>query len=189
MEMPAEVKNAIDDAKTRMDKSLAELGNAYSLIRSGRATPGLVEDIRVEAYGQTVPLNQVANITVPEAKLINIDVWDKSTVASIEKAILKSGRNLNPMVDGARIRIAIPELTEERRKEYVKVARQKSEDFKVAIRNIRRDTNDAIKRMKIEGVSEDQLRQYQDSVQKITDEHIKKIDELYSHKESEILKV
>jgi len=189
MEIPEDVELILSDTQDRMNKSLGELLAHLSQIRSGRATPSLVEDIRVEAYGDMMPLNQVGAINVPEARLITIDVWDKSIVQNVEKAIQKSGRNLNPQNDGGLIRIALPELNEERRQELVKLAKQKSEDFKVAIRNIRRDANDHLKKLKNDGISEDQLKEYQDKVQKYTDNFISKIDESLKHKEKEILTI
>lgn len=189
MEIPEEVELIFSDAQERMNKSLGELQNHLSMLRSGRATPGLVEDIRVEAYGDVMPLNQVAAINIPEARLITLDVWDKSIVQDVEKAIQKSGRNLNPQNDGGLIRIALPELNQERRQELVKLAKQKTEDFKVAVRNIRRDANDHLKRLKNEGVSEDQLKSFQETVQKYTDSFIAKMDESYKHKEQEILTI
>ena len=183
------VELIIDDTEERMGKSFRELKNAYSQIRSGRATPGVVEDIRVEAYGELLPLNQVASINIPEARLITIDVWDKSIVQAVEKSILKSGRNLNPQNDGGLLRIALPDLNEERRKELVKLSKQKAEDSKIAIRNIRRDGNDAIKKLKDEGLSDDEIHAFQADIQKITDKNIGLIDELFHAKEKEIMTV
>ncbi|RME91700.1 MAG: ribosome recycling factor [Candidatus Hydrogenedentota bacterium] len=189
MEANEKVQEILSDAKKRMEKSVEDLAHALSQIRSGRATPALVEDIRVEVYGQTMPLNQVATINVPEARLITIDVWDKSNLQSVEKAIQKSGRDLNPQNDGTIIRIQMPELTEERRKELVKVAKQKVEDHKVAIRNIRRDANDKLKKLKNEGMSEDDLHHYTDEVQKLTDTYVGKMDAMFKRKEEEILTI
>lgn len=189
MENNENVQLILSDAEERMSKSVRELKNAYSQIRSGRATPGLVEDIRVEAYGSLMPLNQVGNINIPEARLITIDVWDKSISQNVEKAILKSGRNLNPQNDGGLIRIALPDLNEERRKELVKLSKQKAEDCKVAIRNIRRDANDSTKKLKDEGLSEDQIHGIQNDIQKLTDRNIASIDDLFHGKEKEILTV
>jgi len=183
------VQLILDDSRERMDKTRSELANALSLVRSGRATPGLVEDIRVEAYGDLVPMNQVGNISIPEARLIKIDVWDKSILQNVEKAIQKSGRNLNPQVDGSVIRIALAELNEERRKELVKLAKQKTEDFKVAIRNIRRDANDSVKKLKGEGLSEDEIHSVQGQIQKFTDEYIESLDQMFHHKEKEIITI
>jgi ribosome recycling factor len=183
------VELIIADTEERMGKSFRELKHAYSQIRSGRATPGIVEDIRVEAYGELLPLNQVASINIPEARLITIDVWDKSIVQAVEKSILKSGRNLNPQNDGGLLRIALPDLNEERRKELVKLSKQKAEDCKIAVRNIRRDGNDAVKKLKDEGFSEDEIHVSQAEIQKMTDSNISQIDELFHAKEKEILTV
>lgn len=189
MEMNEEVELILEDMRERMEKSMNDLRHAFSQVRSGRATPGLVEDIRVEAYGESMALNQVAAINIPEARMITVDVWDKSIVQDVEKAIQKSGRNLNPQNDGGLIRIHLPELTEERRRELVKLAKQKVEDHKVAIRNIRRDSNDSIKKLKSGSISEDQIRSLQDLVQKNTDTKIKEMDDLLVRKENEILTV
>jgi ribosome recycling factor len=189
MEKNENVDLIIGDAEDRMAKTIRELKHSYVQIRSGRATPGIVEDIRVDAYDSFLPLSQVAAINIPEARLITIDVWDKSIVQNVEKAILKSGRNLNPQNDGGLIRISLPDLNEERRKELVKLSKQKAEDSKVAIRNIRRDANDSIKRLKDDGLSEDQIHSFQAEVQKLTDKNITLIDELFHSKEKEILTV
>ncbi len=179
----------IDDVKERMEKSYQDLLHAFTQIRSGRATSGLVDDIKVDVYGQLMPLNQVATINIPEARLITIDVWDKSKLHDVDRAISASGRNLNPQNDGSLIRIALPDLTEERRKELVKVARQKVEDHKVSIRNIRRDGNDQIKKLKSEGVSEDEIHARQEEIQKITDNYISRVEDVLTKKEKEIMTV
>ncbi|MES0491225.1 MAG: ribosome recycling factor [Leptospirales bacterium] len=189
MEVHEEVELILSDAEERMEKTNNELINALGLIRSGRATTGLVDDIRVEAYGDVLPLNQVGAISIPEARTITIDVWDKAISQDVEKAIQKSGRNLNPQNDGGFIRINLPDLTEDRRKDLAKLAKQKAEDFKVAIRNIRRDANDSLKRLKNEGISEDEMRTNQDKVQSLTDGRIRKMDDLCSAKEKEIMTV
>ncbi len=189
MEATEQIELILSDTRERMDKSIAELGNALTQIRSGRATPGLVEDIRVEAYGQTMPMNQVGSIAIPEPRSITIDVWDKSIAQEVEKAIQKSGRNLNPQNDGGLIRINLPELNEERRRELVKLAKQKTEDYKVSIRNIRRDANDQIKKLKNEGISEDDVKNHQDTIQEYTDKAIHSMDEMLKKKETEILTV
>ncbi|MCS6985483.1 MAG: ribosome recycling factor [Leptospiraceae bacterium] len=179
----------MSDCRERMGKSVQDLVHTLAQLRSGRATPALVEDIRVEAYGTVMPLNQLANISIPEARLIVIDVWDKANLQAVEKAIQKSGRNLNPHNDGNVIRISLPEMSLEARKEMVKVVRQKTEEHKVAIRNIRRDANEELRKLKGEGISEDEIKHYQEEVQKLTDQHIKKMDELAQAKEKEILTV
>ncbi|HRP68833.1 MAG TPA: ribosome recycling factor [Turneriella sp.] len=172
-----------------MQKTLDDLAHHMAQIRSGRATPSLVEDIRVEVYGQVMPLSQVASIATPEARLITVDVWDKSQIQTVEKAIMKSGKNLNPSSDGSLIRINLAEMTGETRKEMVKLAKAKTEDHKVAIRNVRRDANDALKKLKGSGVSEDQIKGFSDAVQKHTDGFIKRMDDLFAAKEKDIMTV
>ena len=171
-----------------MGKSIASLENEFKRIRTGRASVSILDGIRVEYYGTPTPLNQMTSLSVPESRLISIQPWDVSVIKEIEKAILKSDLGLTPSSDGKIIRIAIPPLTEERRKELVKVINKMSEDHKVAVRNLRRDANDMIKELKKEGeISEDEAFKAQDQVQKITDEHITLIDEINNKKEKEIL--
>ena len=187
--MSDEANKIIGDAKSRMQKSLDDLSHHMAQIRSGRATPSLVEDIRVEVYGQVMPLSQVASINTPEARLITIDVWDKSQMQAVEKAIQKSGKNINPSSDGILIRINLAEMTGETRKEMVKLAKAKAEDHKVAVRNVRRDANDALKKLKGGSVSDDQLKGFSDTIQKHTDDFIKKMDDLFAAKEKDIMTV
>jgi ribosome recycling factor len=187
--MSDEANKIIADAGSRMDKSLNDLSHQMAQIRSGRATPSLVEDIRVEIYGQNMPLNQVASINAPEPRLITVDVWDKSQLQAVEKAIQKSGKGFNPNTDGVMIRINLAEMTGETRKEMVKLAKGKVEDHKVAVRNIRRDANDALKKLKGGSVSEDMIKGFSDQVQKLTDDHIKKMDDLFAAKEKDIMTV
>ena len=176
------------DADERMGKSLDVLASHFARIRTGRANPGLLDGIEVEYYGNPTPLNQMATLGVPESRLITIQPWDVSVIKDIEKAILKSDLGLTPSSDGKIIRIAIPPLTEERRKELVKVVHKMCEDHKIAVRNIRRDANDMLKGLKKEGeISEDEAFKAQDQVQKITDEQIKRIDDITKEKEKEIL--
>jgi ribosome recycling factor len=171
-----------------MGKSITSLENEFKRIRTGRASLSILDGIRVDYYGTPTPLNQMASLSVPESRLISIQPWDVSVIKEIEKAILKSDLGLTPSSDGKIIRIAIPPLTEERRKELVKVINKMSEDHKVAVRNLRRDANDMIKELKKEGeISEDEAFKAQDQVQNITDEHIKLIDEINNKKEKEIL--
>jgi ribosome recycling factor len=171
-----------------MGKSITSLENEFKRIRTGRAHLSILDGIRVDYYGTPTPLNQMASLSVPESRLISIQPWDVSVIKEIEKAILKSDLGLTPSSDGKIIRIAIPPLTEERRKELVKVVNKMSEDHKVAVRNLRRDANDMIKELKKEGeISEDEAFKAQDQVQQITDEHIKRIDEINDKKEKEIL--
>ena len=178
-----------EDCKERMEKTIQDLQNSLSQVRTGRASAAMVNDIKVEVYGQMMPLNQVATVNVPEARMLTIDVWDKSNLQMVEKAILKSGRSLNPMNDGVILRINLPEMTEETRKEMTKIVKQKSEDHKVAIRNIRRDSNEQIKKLKGEGLSEDNMHAAQEDIQKVTDSAIQRIDQLSDQKEKDILTI
>ena len=184
------VDEIFEDLKERMGKSIESLKREYSRLRTGRASISLLDGIRVSYYDTPTPLNQMASLAIPEPRLIVIQPWDKTAIGDIEKAILKSELGLTPMNDGKVIRIAIPPLTEERRKELVKVARKMSEDNKVAIRNIRRDANDMLKDLKTEKeITEDDLYRSQDEVQKITDDFISQVDELCTAKEKEILEI
>lgn len=184
------VDEIFEDLKERMGKSIESLKREYSRLRTGRASVSLLDGIRVSYYDTLTPLNQMASLAIPEPRLIVIQPWDKTAIGDIEKAILKSELGLTPMNDGKVIRIAIPPLTEERRKELVKVARKMSEDNKVAIRNIRRDANDMLKDLKTEKeITEDDLYRSQDEVQKITDDFISQVDELCTAKEKEILEI
>ncbi|HSM75133.1 MAG TPA: ribosome recycling factor [Desulfobacterales bacterium] len=171
-----------------MGKTVAALKGEFKKVRTGRASLALLDGIRVDYYGTPTPLNQMASLSVPESRLITIQPWDVSVIKEIEKALLKSDLGLTPSNDGKLIRIAIPPLTEERRKELVKIVHKMSEEHKVAIRNIRRDANELLKGFKKDGdISEDEAFKAQDQVQKITDEHIKLIDEVFQEKEKEIL--
>jgi ribosome recycling factor len=171
-----------------MGKSIEALKNELKKIRTGRASLALFESIRVDYYGTKTPLNQMASLSVPESRLVIIQPWDQTVIQDIEKEILKSELGLTPMNDGKVIRISIPPLTEERRKELVKMVRKISEDHKIAIRNIRRDANDFLKSLKKDGdISEDELFKGQDEIQKITNDFIEKADQTSQGKEKEIL--
>ncbi len=179
-----------DDAKDRMEKTLKNLEREYKRLRTGRATPSLVEHIKVEYYGTPTPLNQLATITIPEPRTIMIQPWDQNVVGEVEKAVLKSDLGLTPNNDGKVIRINIPPLTEERRKELVKIVKKMAEEAKVAIRNIRRDANEMIKDLKKEKqISEDEQYRGQEKIQKLTDEFVEKIEDLMEKKEKEVLEV
>jgi len=183
-------KELLKDARHRMDRAVEMFANELTKIRSGRATPALLDSVKVDYYGQTVPLNQAATISVPEPRLITIQPWEKSMLPEIEKAILKADLGLNPGNDGNIIRLPIPQLSEERRKDLVKLIHKFAEDGKIAVRNVRRDVNDHLKRLeKNHELSEDELSVELDEVQKMTDEHIKKIEEIMERKEKEILEV
>ena len=182
------IESIYDDTRESMGKSIAALKNELNRLRTGRASLSILDPIKVDYYGTLTPMNQMATLAVPESRLITIQPWDVSVIKDIEKALLKSDLGLTPSNDGKIIRIAIPPLTEERRKELVKIVHKICEDYKVSVRNIRRDANDLLKSMKKDGeISEDDAFKAQDQVQKITDEQIKLIDECYKEKEKEIL--
>ena len=184
------VKEIIKDAKHRMEKTVENLVNELTKIRTGRANPSLLDSVKVDYYGQSVALNQTANISVPEPRLIAIQPWEKNMLAEIERAILKADLGLNPSNDGTMIRIPIPQLSEERRKDLVKLVHKFGEEGKIAIRNIRRDANDHLKKMeKNHEISEDELSVELDTIQDTTDKHIKNIDEILDKKEKEVLEV
>jgi ribosome recycling factor len=178
------------DAQERMDKALETLDRDYRRLRTGRASVSLVEGIRLDYYGTPTPLNQLATLTIPDPRTIMIQPWDTSVIGEIEKAILKSELGLTPMNDGKIIRINIPPLTTERRRELVKIVKKMAEESKVAVRNIRRDANEMIKDLKKEKeISEDDQFRAQEETQNITDELIKRIDTAYTTKEREILEI
>ncbi|MBO8153300.1 ribosome recycling factor [Thermovirga sp.] len=176
------------DMKERMEKAVEHLKKELQGIRTGRAHPALVEDIKVEYYGSMVPISQMATVSIPDPRQILIAPWDKTAVKPIEKAIQASHLGINPQVDGDVIRLNIPELTGERRQELTKLVKKYAEDARIAVRNLRRDTNDAVKKKEKSGeISEDQMHDYLERIQKITDDFIKKIDAIAEEKEEEIL--
>lgn len=178
------------DTKSRMKKSIDALNDDFNSIRTGRASTALFDKIRIDYYGQPTPITQVATVSIPEARLVVIQPWDKSVLGEIEKAIQKSELSLNPNNDGKVIRINIPPLTEERRKEYVKMAKNMAEKARVAIRNIRRDANEELKKQeKKSDITEDDLKRSMDDIQKMTDDFIKEIDTILGEKEKEIMEV
>jgi len=182
------IESIYQETRDNMGKSIDALKNELNKVRTGRASLTILDGIRVDYYGTMTPLNQMATLAVPESRLITIQPWDVSVIKEIEKAILKSDLGLTPSNDGKIIRISIPPLTEERRKELVKVINKMSEDHKIAVRNIRRDSNELLKGLKKDGdISEDDAFKAQDQVQKITDENIKLIDDVNKEKEKEIL--
>ncbi len=184
------VDDIISDVEERMKKSVNNLGREFSLIRTGRASPALFDNVKVEAYDSLMPMNQVATVSCPEPRLVVIQPWDRENLANIEKAIQKSDLSLNPNSDGNLIRIQIPDLTEERRKEYVKLAKQKAEEGRIALRNIRRDGNDMIKELeKDKDISEDEAKVAANKIQKITDKNIEEVQRLTDNKEKEILNI
>lgn len=180
----------IDVAKDKMGKTISVLLRDLSTLRAGRANPQVLDRIMVDYYGSPTPINQMGNISSPEPRILMISVWDASALGAVEKAIQKSDLGINPNNDGKCIRLVFPELTEERRKELVKVVRKKGEEAKVAIRSIRRDANDQIKKQRKDSViTEDDQKIMEDSAQKLTDEKIKEIDKIIADKEKEILSV
>ncbi|RFU61558.1 ribosome recycling factor [Peribacillus glennii] len=183
-------KTVIASSKERMEKAISAYSRELASIRAGRANASLLDKISVDYYGAPTPINQLAGVSVPEARLLVIQPYDKTILGEIEKAILKSDLGLNPSSDGSIIRIAIPALTEERRKELVKVVKKEAEEAKIAVRNIRRDANDDLKKLEKNGeITEDDLRGYSDDIQKMTDSYISKIDDITKNKEKEILEV
>ncbi|MBN1847297.1 MAG: ribosome recycling factor [Deltaproteobacteria bacterium] len=182
------IDEILSECREKMEKSVAALKKDFMKIRTGRASTALLEGIKVDCYDTQMPLEQVASLSVPESRLMMIKPWDQSIIGEIEKSILKSELGLTPMNDGKLIRISIPPLTEERRKELAKLAKKMAEENKISIRNHRRDANEMIKELKNEKeISEDEMYKYQDEVQKITDEFIKKVDMITSDKEKEII--
>ncbi|TVR86789.1 MAG: ribosome recycling factor [Spirochaetaceae bacterium] len=184
------MEETILDAEERMQKSVSTMVEEFAAIRSGRASAALFDKIRIEYYGEPTPLNQVATVSVPEARLVVIQPWDKSVIGAIEKAIQKSELSVNPSNDGKVIRINIPPLTEDRRKEIVKMAKNTAEQARIAIRNIRRDANDQLKKAQKDGeITEDDIKRGEDEVQKLTDSFVEKVDAALAAKEKEILEV
>ena len=184
--MPQTVKQNAED---RMEKAILSLKRDLATLRAGRASAGLLDRIQVEYYGTPTPVNQLANINTPDPRTLMIQPWDKSSLADIEKAIMKSDLGLTPANDGSQIRLSIPPLTEERRGELVKLTKKFGEEAKVAIRNIRRDANDDIKKMEKTDISEDESRRHQDDIQKTTDKFIAEVDKILTAKEKEIMEV
>lgn len=187
MEDFSEVK---DSAVTRMDKTIETLKADFGSLRAGRAHISLLDGIMVEAYGSMTPISQVGSISTPDARTLSVSVWDKGLAKAVEKAIMESELGLNPSSDGQLIRIPVPPLSEERRKELIKVAGKYAEGAKVAIRNIRRDSMDGIKKLKKDNaISEDEEKRFENEIQKLTDEATKKVDDILSQKEKDILQV
>lgn len=178
------------DLKRRMDGALEALQREFSGLRTGRASTSLLENIQVDAYGSAMPLNQVASVSVPEPRLLTVQVWDNGNIKATEKAIQDAELGLNPQTEGNLIRVPIPELSEERREEMAKVAAKYAEQARIAVRNVRRDGMDTLKRMEKDGeISQDEHRVRGEDIQKLTDDHIKMVDELLETKEQEIMQV
>jgi len=180
----------LSDLKRRMEGAITAFKHDIASLRTGRASANVLDPVMVEAYGSRVPLNQVANITVPEARMLGVSIWDKSMVGAVDRAIRESNLGLNPIVDGQNLRIPLPELNEERRKSLVKVAHDYSEKAKIAVRNVRRDGMDSLKKAEKDGdIGQDVSRSQSEKVQKMTDEMISDIDRLLADKEKEIMQV
>ncbi|OGB66039.1 MAG: ribosome recycling factor [Caldithrix sp. RBG_13_44_9] len=183
------VNDIYRDAESRMKKSLEHLHHELTRIRTGRASPALLDVVKVQYYGSPMPLNQVSTVSAPEARMLVVQPWDKGMIGEIEKAILTSDLGLNPTNDGNVVRVPIPELSEERRQDLLKVIRKLCEETRVAMRNVRRDANEHVKAVeKNHEISEDESHKTLDKIQKMTDEYVKKVDELFHAKENEILK-
>ncbi len=180
----------IDDIERRMNKAIDVLKHEYTGLRTGRASTSMLDPVRVDVYGSSMPINQIGTISVPEPRMISVSVWDKSNVKAVEKAIAASGLGLNPQADGTLIRIPIPELNEQRRKELSKVAGQYAEQAKVAVRGVRRDGMDSLKKLeKDHEIGEDDAKMWQEEIQRLTDDATKKIDEILAAKSKEIMQV
>lgn len=187
--MVEQLEKLLKSTGERMDKTIAVLTKEYATLKAGRANPQILDRISVDYYGTATPLNQVANISSPEPRILMINLWDTSMIKAVEKAILASDLGINPTNDGKSVRLIVPELTEERRKELVKTVNKSAEAAKVAIRSIRRDVNEQLKKLKKDGISEDDTKQCEDKVQKLTDKMIKSIDAVAADKTKEIMAV
>lgn len=181
---------SLKTARERMEKALEAMRRDFSTVRTGKASPALLDSIRVEAYGSQMPLNQVGTVSAPEPRLLVIQPWDRAMMGPIEKAIQMSDLGINPSNDGKVVRVPIPPLTEERRRDFVRMLHKMAEEGRVAVRHARKEANDEIKQRQKDGeLSEDDLRREQDEVQKLTDQYVQKIDDLLKHKEAEIMEV
>jgi ribosome recycling factor len=184
------IEDILLEAEDKMDKSVEHLQSELQTIRTGRANPALIEHVKVPYYGTPTPLNQLAQISTPEARLLLVQVYDRSQIGAIEKAIRDAGQGLNPANDGQVIRVPIPPLTEERRREYVRMVRQRAEDSRVAVRNVRRDEMHRVQQQEKDGeLPADEARRALDQLQKLTDQHIARIDQLAARKEAEVMEV
>lgn len=184
-----ELEIDIDDLERRMEGAIGALRTELASLRTGRASAAMLEPVHVEAYGQRTPINQVGTVNVPEPRMVTVNVWDKSMVGKVEKAIRESGLGINPQLNGTIIMLPIPELNEERRRELGKVAGQYAEHARVSIRNVRRDGMEQIKKAKTDGISEDDQKFWENSVQELTDTYVKKVDEALETKQAEIMQV
>ncbi|MCC5983902.1 MAG: ribosome recycling factor [Rhodobacteraceae bacterium] len=187
--MSDELEIDIDDLERRMEGAMAALRGEFASLRTGRASASMLDPVMVEAYGQPTPINQVGTVNVPESRMVTINVWDKSLVGKVEKAIRESGLGINPQLNGTIIMLPIPELNEERRRELTKVAANYAESARVAVRNIRRDGMDRIKKAKAAGMSEDEQKLWSDEIQSLTDRFVGAVDKALETKQEEIMKV
>jgi len=186
----SDINGACKDIDHRMSRAVEVLHEEFGGLRTGRASTSLLDPIQVNAYGSPMPLNQVGSVSVPEARMLSVQVWDKANVKAVEKAIIDSGLGLNPAVDGTLVRIPIPPLSEERRQELVKVAGKYAEEARIAVRNVRRSALDDLKKAEKDGdIPQDALHDYSEEVQELTDKHIASIDEALANKEQEIMQV
>lgn len=186
----AEIKEILSTAQTKMQKTIEVLRVDLASVRAGRANVSLLDKVMVEYYGTPTPVNQVASVTVPEPRMIVIQPWEKNLLKDIERAIMKSDLGLNPNSDGSVIRLNLPQLTEERRKELVKTVHKKAEDARVSIRNLRREANDSVKKAeKAKEITEDEAKKANDDIQKMTDKFIKEVDTVMEHKEKEVMEI
>ncbi|MCV9387696.1 ribosome recycling factor [Reichenbachiella ulvae] len=184
-----EIEMFLEEAKELMDKSVTHCHQELTKIRAGKAMPNMLDGLMVDYYGSPTPINQVASITTPDARTLSVKPWEKNMIGEIERAIINSDLGLNPQNDGEQVRINIPPLTEERRKDLVKQVKAEGENGKVSIRNVRKDTNDSLKKLLKDGVSEDAVKDAEAEVQKLTDSHVVKIDQLISDKEEDIMTI
>lgn len=187
--MSDDIEIDLDDLEKRMSGALTSMRNEFQSLRTGRASATMIEPVTVEVYGAVTPINQVATVNVPEPRMLTINVWDKANVAKVEKAIRVSGLGINPVVDGTILRLPIPELNEERRRELAKLAGKYAEDARIAVRNVRRDGMDQIKKAKADGMGEDDQKLWSDEIQCLTDAGIKNIDDAMTAKQEEIMQV
>jgi ribosome recycling factor len=188
--MAAAEKPVLSHYRDRMDKAVAALKEEFVSLRTGRATAGLLDQVMVEAYGANVPISQVAGVSVPDPRSLTVSVWDRGVVVSVEKAIRNAGLGLNPVVEGQNLRVPIPPLTEDRRRDLAKLAGRYAEQQRIAVRNVRRDANDDLKKAEKDGaINQDELKRMGDDVQKLTDEAVRRIDDALKTKEHEIMQV
>jgi len=187
--MTEEIQMYLDEAEDNMKKAVSHLSGEFNKIRAGKAQPNMLDGLMVDYYGNKTPINQVASITTPDARTVMIKPWEKKMLAEIERAIINSDLGLNPQSDGEIVRLNIPPLTEERRRQLVKQAKNEAESGKVSVRNVRKDANDSIRKLTKEGVSEDAVKEGEDRVQEITDKYTNRIDSLLAEKEKEIMTV